>query len=114
MREISVGTNHTAGVKQTVFTVPDKHYGKWTLLYLINNGGSNKTASVWWYDSSTNTEIEILNTVPVATKAYVKLDGGTYVVLEEGDEIRIQTEATSTITSVVTVELVSARLTPTL
>jgi hypothetical protein len=109
MRELSIGTNHTAGVKQTVYTVPDKHYVRWNLLYLVNNGATNKTASVWWYDLSTNTEIEILNSVPVSTKTYIKLDGGSYVVLEAGDQIRIQTESGSAITSVCTVELVSAR-----
>lgn len=109
MREVSVGTNHTAGTKQTVFTVPPKHYAKWNLLYLMNNGANNKYASVFWYDSSTSTEIEILNQVTVTTKQYVKLDGGAYVVLEEGDEIRIETEAASTITSINTFELITSR-----
>lgn len=109
MREVSVGTNHSAGVKQTVFTVPPKHYAKWNLLYVINNGGTNKTVSVWWYDSSTNTEIEVLNTVTVTNKQYLKMDGGAYVVLEEGDQVRIQSEAGSTISSINTFELITSR-----
>lgn len=113
MREVSVGTNHTAGVKQTVYKVPVKHYAKWTLLYLMNNGSTNKTASVWWYDKSTNTEIEILNTVTVTNKSYIRLDGGAYVVLEAEDEIRIQTEAGSSLTSICTFELITARSTVT-
>lgn len=109
MREVSVGKNHTAGVKETVFTVPDKHYARWSLLYAMNNGGSTKHVSVWWYDKSTTTEIEVLNQTPLTTKTYVKLDGGAYVVLEEGDEIRVQTEAASTISTISTFELVSSR-----
>jgi hypothetical protein len=111
MREVSVGTNHTAGVKQTVYTVPDKHYAKWNLLYLMNNGSSNKTASVWWYDSSAGVEIEVMNTVTVTNKQYIKMDGGAYVVMEEGDEIRIQTESGSTIVSINTFELIPSRST---
>lgn len=109
MREVSVGTNHTAGVKSAVFTVPDKTYAKWNLLYVMNNGTTNKHVSVWWYDKSTNIEVEILNQVTISTKTYVKLDGGTYVVLESGDEIRIQTEASSTISTINTFELIPAR-----
>jgi hypothetical protein len=109
MREVSVGTNLVAGVKTTVFTVPDKTYARWNLLYVMNNGASNKHVSVWWYDSSTNTEIEILNQVTVTTKQYLKLDGGTYVVLEEGDEVRIQSEAASTISTINTFETQPAR-----
>lgn len=109
MREVSVGTNHTAGTKQTVFTVPPKHYAKWNLLYLMNNGANNKYASVFWYDSSAAQEIEILNQLTISPKVYVKLDGGAYVVLEEGDEIRIETEAASTITSINTFELITSR-----
>ena len=109
MREVSVGNNLTAGVKTTVFTVPDKTYARWNLLYLINNGANNKYATVYWYDSSTGVEIEILNQVTISSKVYVKLDGGSYVVLEAGDQIRIQTEAASSITSINTFELLPAR-----
>jgi D-lyxose ketol-isomerase len=111
MKEVSVGHNHTAGVKLTVFTVPDKHYARWNLLYLINNGGSTKNVSVWWYDSSENIEIEILNTVSISAKTYLKLDGGSYITLESGDEVRIQPESGSTFSSVCNFELVSSRST---
>ena len=109
MREVSVGTNHTAGSKQTVFTVPPKHYAKWNLLYVMNNGANNKTVSVWWYDASEAAEIEVMNTVTVTTKQYLKMDGGAYVVLEEGDQIRIQAEAGSTLASINTFELITSR-----
>jgi len=109
MRELSVGTNLAAGVKTTVYTVPDKHYAKWNLLYVMNNGANNKTVSVWWFDSSTATEIEVLNTVTVTTKQYLKMDGGAYVVLESGDEIRIQSEAASTLSCINTFELIPSR-----
>lgn len=109
MREVSVGKNHTAGVKETVFTVPDKHYAKWNLLYAINNGATNKHISVWWYDASANIEIEVLNQVTITNKQYLKMDGGAYVVMEEGDQIRIQTESGSTLSSINTFEIISSR-----
>lgn len=109
MREVSVGNNLVAGVKTTVLTVPDKTYARWNLMYIMNNGATNKTVSVWWYDYSQDTEIEILNTVTVTNKQYIKLDGGTYVVLESGDEIRIQSETGSTLSTIVTCELIPAR-----
>lgn len=109
MREVSVGTNHTAGSKTTVFTVPPKHYARWSLLYVMNNGANNKHVTVWWYDSSEGAEIEVINQVPVTTKQYLKLDGGAYVVLEEGDQIRMQSEAGSTLTSINTFELITSR-----
>lgn len=110
MRDVSVGTNLAANVKTTVFTVPDKTYAKWSLLYVMNNGAGNKHVSVWWYDLSTNTEIEVLNQVTVTAKQYLRLDGGAFVVLEEGDQIRIQSEAGATFSTINTFELQPARV----
>lgn len=109
MREVSVGSNLTAGSKTAVFTVPDKTYAKWNLLYVMNNGGTNKYVSVWWYDHSAGIEVEILNQVTVTNKQYIRLDGGAYVVLEAGDEIRIQSETGSTLSTIITLELIPTR-----
>lgn len=105
MRPYSKGVNITAGVKTTLFTVPTQNIAKWTLLWAINNTASAKDFTVWWYDKSVNTEISIISAYPLAAKTYLRFDGGAYIVLEEGDEIRIQTEAGASASATITVEL---------
>lgn len=106
MREVSVGNNLTAGSKTTVYTVPTGYYVKWNLCYISNHTGNNKTVSVWWYDSSANTEITVVDAYQLATTQFLKFDGGAFVVLEEGDEVRIQPEASSAMSSINTFELI--------
>ncbi len=106
MREVSVGHNLTAGSKTTVYTVPTGYYAKWNLCYISNHTGNNKTVSVWWYDSSANTEITVIDSYQLATTQFLKFDGGAYVVLEEGDQIRITPEALSAMSSINTFELI--------
>ena len=106
MREISVGNNLTAAVKTTVYTVPTGYYAKWNLCYLINHTGNNKYVDVFWYDKSTNTEIKVLDNYTLSAGNFLKFDGGAYVVLEEGDEIRIESEAASAMSSINTFEVI--------
>ena len=106
MRPISVGNNLTAGTKTTVYTVPTGYYAKWNLCYISNHTGNNKTVSVYWYDASTSTEIIVIDAYQLATTQYLRFDGGAYVVLEEGDQIRITPEADSEMSSLNTFELI--------
>ena len=105
MRPYSVGKNLTAGVKTTMFVVPQRQIAKWTLLWAVNNTASAKDFGVIWYDKSLNTEINIIFAYPLAAKTYLRFDGGAYITLEEGDEIRVLPEAGSTTTCLVTLEL---------
>jgi hypothetical protein len=104
MRPISVGKNLVANTKTTLYTVPLQNIGKWNLLYAVNNSSQAKNFSAWWYDYSTNTEIEIVKDYPLTAKSFLKLDGGAYTLLEERDEIRVQSETGSTASVVVTIE----------
>lgn len=106
MREISVGNNLTAATKTTVYTVPTGYYAKWNLCYISNHTGNNKTVSVWWYDSSANIEITVVDAYQLATTQFLRFDGGAYVVLEEGDQVRITPELGSTMSSINTFELI--------
>lgn len=106
MREISVGNNLTADTKTTVYTVPTGYYAKWNLCYVVNHTGNNKTIDAIWYDASTNTEIYVLDGYLLSPTQFIKFDGGAYVVLEEGDQIRMQPEAGSTMSSINTFELI--------
>jgi len=104
-RPHSVGKNLTANVKTTVFTVPTRNMAKWTLAHISNHTGSNKSVSLWWYDSSENTEIVIIDGYNLDARKYVQFNGGAYVVLDEGDEIRVQSETGSSMSIIVSMEL---------
>ena len=105
MKPVSIGLNLTAGSKTTVYTVPTGYYAKWNLCFISNHTGNNKTVSVWWYDSSADTEIVVVDAYQLATTQYLRFDGGAYVVLEEGDQVRITPEAASAMSATNTFEL---------
>lgn len=106
MREVSVGNNLTADVKTTVYTVPTGYYAKWNLCYVVNHTGNNKYVDAIWYDKSANTEIRVLDNYILSPTQFIKFDGGAYVVLEEGDEVRMLSELGSDMSAINTFELV--------
>jgi hypothetical protein len=104
-RKISVGKTKATATKETIYTVPTKQTALWNLLYVANVGANNKTASVYWYDKSTNAEYAIVNKT-FNTGAVEQWNGGAYVVMEEGDEIRVEIQDNqTTFTFIVSVEL---------
>lgn len=96
MRELSVGANPTAGSTSTLYTVPTGYRALWNLSYLHNTSGSTKHITLTWYDSSAAVSYDLLSQYSFNSKDYLKLDGGSYVVLEEGDQVRVTPEAGST------------------
>jgi hypothetical protein len=105
MKPLSVGKNLVANTKTLIYTVPSNYYAKFTLLYAHNSTSSAKDFSAWWYDKSTNTEVAIVDLYPLPSKTYLKFDGEAYIVLEEGDEIRVKVETGATASVIITVEL---------
>lgn len=103
-RKISVASTKTTTTKDTVFTVPVKNSGLWNLMYVISTAGTN-TPSVYWYDTSSNTEYLILSGKNLGAGEYVILNQAE-VVLQEGDQIRISQTGTSSVTYILTIELV--------
>jgi hypothetical protein len=106
MRPQSVGTILTTTTKTTIFTVPVGYYAKWNLGYVVNHSGNNKFIDLVWYDSSENTEFYVLDQLVMSPTQFIKFDGGAYVVLEEGDEVRGQAESTATFHLINTFELI--------
>lgn len=104
MRAVSVGKNLTANTLTTVYTVPTGYVAHWNLMYVFNNTGSTKTCAAYWHDASESTDVYVLNGT-IASGDYVRQDGGAYVVLEEGDTIKMLSEAGSSFSTICTFEL---------
>jgi hypothetical protein len=106
MRAVSVGKVLTPNTKTTMYTIPTKHIGTWSLLYAYNGTSSAKHFTAWWYDKSANVEIPLVYEYDLTAKQYLRLDGDAYVLLDEGDEIRVQIETGATNSAcIVTIEL---------
>ena len=95
MKPVSVGKNLVAATKTTMFTVPEEYQASWNLLYANNGTTSAKHFTAWWYDKSADTEVIILFEYNLSAKAFLKFDGA-YIILEAGDEIRVQIETGAT------------------
>lgn len=108
MRPISVGVEPTAATLTTVYTVPTGYYALFNLLYLHNTTGSTKSITCEWYDASASTSWDILTAYSMATKEYLKFDG-SYIVMEEGDQLRVTTESGSTFSVLATFEIYGAQ-----
>jgi hypothetical protein len=104
MRALSVGVSPTAAVDTTVYTCPRGYYSKFTVMYIHNTGGSTKHITVQWFDSSANTTLDILTQYNFSSKTYLQFDGNAYIVLEEGDKIKITTESASSFSFIATFE----------
>lgn len=103
-RPVSIGLNLTAAALTTVYTVPTGYYAKWNLMYLFNNTGSTKTIAAWWHDASASADLYVTDN-SISSKNYVRMDGGAYVVLDEGDKVMMQSEAGSSFSTICTFEL---------
>ena len=102
MRELSVGATPTAGSTTTLYTVPTGYRALWNLSYLHNTGGSTKHITLSWYDSSASATYDILKEYNFNSKEYLKFDGGAYIVLEEGDQVKATPESGSAFTVILT------------
>ena len=104
-RPHSVGKNLTANTKTTVFTVPTRNIAKWVLAHIGNHTGNNKSVSLWWYDSSENIEVVVIDGYNLDARKFIEFGNGNYIVLDEGDEIRVTSETGSSMSIIITVEL---------
>jgi hypothetical protein len=104
MRALSVGVSPTAAVDTTVYTCPTGYYAKFTVMYIHNTGGSTKHITVQWFDSSANSTLDILSQYDFTSKTYLQFDGNAYIVLEEGDKLKITTQSASTFSFIATFE----------
>ena len=104
MRPSSVGVSPAAAVLTTVFTVPTGYYAKFTVMYIHNTGGSTKHITVQWFDASASSTLDILTSYDFTSKAYLQFNGNAYIVLEEGDKLKITTQSGSAFSFIATFE----------
>jgi len=104
-RSHSVGKNLTANTLTTLFTVPTQNVAKTMNILVSNHSASAKHMTVYWYDASENTSIEILFEYNLTAKSYLILDSGFFFLMDEDDELRAKSETGSNATIVVSFEL---------
>ena len=104
-RAISIGKNLPAGVETMIYKVPIGYTAEWILLYFHNTTASAKDITVTWRDESENVNVAVLNTYPSPAKEYFKFNGDAKVAMDENDEIRVTTEATSNFGIICTFDL---------
>ena len=107
MRELTVGTNLTAGTSNTVYTVPKGCKAIATLLFLSNAGGSTKAISAAWYDVSAGTTIPIVGAKSLGAGDYIQFSQGR-MVMDEGDYVTATPESGATISCILTVEIIQS------
>lgn len=103
-RKVSAIDTRTNSTKVTLLTVPTKNTGLWSTMYVISLVG-NETPKVYWYDASTTTEYFVIGGKNLGAGDYILL-ADKEVVLQAGDEIRIQNTGTSAVTYIATVEFI--------
>ena len=105
MRPHSIGKNLTANTLTTLFTVPTRNMAITHDILMTNRGAGNKHISIYWYDKSTNTSIEVVHERTVSAKTSVVIDSNFSFVMDEEDELRAISEAGSTMTVVASFDL---------
>jgi hypothetical protein len=105
MRPHSIGKNLTANTLTTLFTVPTRNMAITHDILMTNRGAGNKHISIYWYDKSTNTSIEVVHERTISAKTSAVIDSNFSFVMDEDDELRAISETGSTMTVVASFDL---------
>ena len=105
MRSHSIGKNLTANTLTTLFTVPTRNLAMTHDILMTNRGAGNKHISIYWYDKSTNTSIEVVHERTISAKTSAVIDSNFSFVMDEEDELRAISETGSTMTVVASFDL---------
>jgi hypothetical protein len=105
MRPHSIGKNLTANTLTTLFTVPTRNIATARDILMTNRGAGNKHISIYWYDKSTNTSIEVVHERVISAKTSGVIDSNFSFVMDEEDELRAISETGSTMTVVASFDL---------
>ena len=105
MRPHSIGKNLTANTLTTLFTVPTRNMAITHDILMTNRGAGNKHISIYWYDKSTNTSIEVVHERTISAKTSAVIDSNFSFVMDEGDQLRAISETGSTMTVVASFDI---------
>lgn len=92
IRKVSVGKQLASGSTTIMYTVPTGYRASWNLLFLTNHTTTSKTFTVEWRDVNNNLIVNVFLSYPLTGKEFLKMDGGSWVQLEEGHTITIIAE----------------------
>ncbi len=107
MRELTVGKNLTAGVANTVYTVPKGCKAIATLLFIANGGGSSASVSAGWHDVSYGATVTISGAKNLGAGEYLQFADGR-MVMDEGDYLTVTPAAGSTFSVILTMEIIQS------
>jgi len=96
----SIGKNLTAGVSNTLFTVPTGYEARVTMLFVANTAASGSDGySSSWHDGSV---ITFQANKSLGHGEYDQFGGeGAFLVMNEGDYLTVTPDAGSTFTAIV-------------
>ena len=101
----SVGKQLTAGVANTIFTVPQGYKAEVDMLFISNLDANNKTTTAYWQHAhDPSHEIKIIDSYPMASHTFLQFSNGS-IVMQQGDSFVIQPEAGATQSCIITFDL---------
>lgn len=99
----SIGTHLIPDTDTVIYTCPNNYTAHVVLLMVANLSGGNKTVSAKWYNNSKNDTFTIIGGYVISSFNYLKLDG-SYLAMNAGDYLILNSEVGSVMDSTVTVE----------
>jgi len=83
----------TDGTAVTLYTCPDNARSHMSLLYITNSGTAASDIAIEWYRASQAETHNIIAGKNLSVGDFIKYDG-SFIVLEEGDQIKFTPSAT--------------------
>ena len=109
MRYKSKGMHVPAAVETVVLEVPLHHEMRVEFIQVVNHTGNNKTVNIMWQRDGDHTHL--IDDFNVDHGEYVKLLGdGSFIIMDAGDSLRIETEAGSAFDIITTYAMYSANI----
>ena len=108
----TIGLQLTAGVNNTVLTVPAGDKADVSLLFISNLDANNKTTSAYWeHAHNTAHKIYIIDTYPMASHSFIQFSNGS-IIMQSGDKFVVTPEAGATQSVMLTFDLYKENTVP--
>lgn len=101
----SVGKRLTAGVANTVFTVPAGFKAEVDMLFISNLDANNKTVTIYWQHAhNIDHKIRIIDAYPMAAHTFLQFSNGS-IIMQQGDSMVITPQAGAVQDCIITLDL---------